>query len=79
MRIVLEVDTPTCGDVRGALAPDDAEAPPGVNVTSLCRDGRLIYIVEVPQEPQAVLKAKNTVDDVLRHLKAILGLSGNGP
>ncbi len=77
MRIVLEVEAPMCEHVRGALAPDDVGAPPGIEVRSLCRDGRLIYVVEVPQEPQALLRAKNTVDDVLRSLKAVLGLSGD--
>ncbi len=75
MRVVLEVEVPDCRHVRDALAPDDEQAPPGIGISSTCVGEVLRYVVEAPQEPRMVLRVKNTVDDLLRHVKAVLGLS----
>lgn len=64
-KIVVEVETDLPCGISLALAPDDVDAPEGLEIRHQCRDGR--YIVTIVHDD--VMTLKNTLDEILRSLK----------
>lgn len=62
-----------CEVVAKSLMVDERDLPSGVSTSMRCQDGVLIYQVSASiDEPSSILTAYNTLDDLIRNLRAAL-------
>ncbi len=73
-RGVIEIESDAAEALLASLDPDNKTAPPGINVRCEASGNQLSCIVEVEDctGPRGIGTFRNTVDDILRSVKAAL-------
>ncbi|GGP21721.1 hypothetical protein GCM10007981_14680 [Thermocladium modestius] len=62
-----------CDVVAKSLMVDERDLPSGISTSMKCQDGVLIYeVITSIDEPSSILTAYNTLDDLIRNLRAAL-------
>lgn len=76
VEVELRVDVKDCSNLARALSVDEVNLPRGIRTKITCNgDRELVYVVEAAlTDPRQVLSIWNTIDDLLRSLKALLSL-----
>ncbi len=74
MRVSLYIEVGSeCEVVVKSLMVDERDLPSGISTSMRCQDGVLIYEVSASiDEPSSILTAYNTLDDLIRNLRAAL-------
>lgn len=75
LRVSLRVRVKDCLSVVKALRVDETGLPSGIRTSIGCNGDELNYVVYAEvTNPRIILSAWNTIDDLLRNLKAILSI-----
>ncbi len=73
IEVEIEVDTPHAREVEEAVRVDNVDLPQGIQLTTYHTE-RAIFIVAKCEcdDPKKVLTLRNTIDDILTHIKTVL-------
>jgi hypothetical protein len=75
LEVTLRIKVMDCSDVVKALMVDEVNLPKGIRTSIECSGDELRYTLRAEiGNPRNVLSAWNTIDDLLRNLKAILSI-----
>jgi len=75
LEVTLRIRVMDCVNVAKALIVDEVGLPNGIRTSIECNGDELRYTLRAEVgNPRNVLSAWNTIDDLLRNLKAILSI-----
>lgn len=73
VELEIEIETPHAREVEEALRVDNTDIPEGLKLSTYHNDKAIYIVAECDcEDPKRVLTLRNTVDEILTHIRAVL-------